>query len=180
MNYTENQTRSKAEIKNSFLTFFKIQDVTHLAAQKLKEIKQRPGESVREYDKRFKDLLSQIPTTIDQNLLVQWYVVGLLPRIHSPLRLYEITYCEDALTEAQRVESDDDGPSTSSTTERLEEKIEHLQQTIKNLSIRRNEVWCTTCLGKDIQRIIVPSMSTHQQQTSTEYKLKNIVTYVNA
>jgi hypothetical protein len=81
MNYTENQTRSKEEIKNSFLTFFKIQDITHLAAQKLKEIKQRPGELVREYDKRFKYLLSQIPMTIDQNLLVQWYVVGLLPRI---------------------------------------------------------------------------------------------------
>jgi hypothetical protein len=60
MNYTEKKTRSKEEIKNSFLTFFKIQDITHLAAQKLKEIKQRPGESVREYDKRFKYLLSQI------------------------------------------------------------------------------------------------------------------------
>jgi hypothetical protein len=51
MNFTENQNRSKSEIKNSFLTFFKVQDVTHLAAQKLKEIKQRPGESVREYEK---------------------------------------------------------------------------------------------------------------------------------
>lgn len=40
----------KSEIKNSFLTFFKVQDVTHLVAQKLKEIKQRRGESVREYD----------------------------------------------------------------------------------------------------------------------------------
>jgi hypothetical protein len=67
MNYTENQTRSKEEIKNSFLTFFKIQE--------------RPGELVREYDKRFKDLLSQILMTIDQNLLVQWYVFGILPRI---------------------------------------------------------------------------------------------------
>lgn len=77
---------------------------------------------------------------IDQSLLVQWCVASLLQRIRSPLRLYKITTREDALQKAQCVESDDDG----SSTERLEEKIENLQQTIKNLSIRRNELWCTT------------------------------------
>ena len=97
LNFTENQTRSKSEIKNSFLTFFKVQDVTNLAAQKLKEIKQRPGDSVREYEKRFKDILSQITTTIDHSLLVQWYVVGLLQQIFSPLWLHEITTYDDAL-----------------------------------------------------------------------------------
>ena len=60
MNFTESQNRSKSEIKASLLAFFKIEDIAHLAAQKLKDIKQRPRESVREYDKRFKDLLSQI------------------------------------------------------------------------------------------------------------------------
>jgi hypothetical protein len=54
MKYTEKQTRSKAEIKNNFITLFKIQDITHLEAQKLKEIKQILGESVREYDKILK------------------------------------------------------------------------------------------------------------------------------
>jgi hypothetical protein len=39
MNYMEKKTRSKAEIKNTFLTLFKIQDITHLAPQKLKKIK---------------------------------------------------------------------------------------------------------------------------------------------
>ena len=58
MNFTENQNRSKAEIKASFLAFSKTKDVAHLAAQKLKDIKKMPGESVREYEKRFKDLLS--------------------------------------------------------------------------------------------------------------------------
>ena len=87
MNYTKKQTRSKEEIKDNFLTFFKIQDITHLAAQKLKEIKQILGELVREYYKRFKDLLSQIPMMIDHKLLVQWYVTGLLPRICSSLSL---------------------------------------------------------------------------------------------
>jgi hypothetical protein len=46
MNFTDNQTRMKNEIKQNFLSFFKTQDIIHLAAQKLKEIKQNLGESV--------------------------------------------------------------------------------------------------------------------------------------
>ena len=48
MNFTESQNRSKAEIKASFLAFFKREYVAHLATQKLKDIKQRPRELVRE------------------------------------------------------------------------------------------------------------------------------------
>ena len=96
MNFTESQNRSKVEIKESFLAFSKIEDVAHLAAQKLKDIKQRPGESVREYDKRFKDLLSEILAIIDANLLVQWYVVGLLHHVRAPLRMHDITSLEEA------------------------------------------------------------------------------------
>jgi hypothetical protein len=106
-------------MSNFFLSFFKVQYVTHLAAQKLKEIKKQLGELVHEYDKRFKDLLRQIPSTIDQSLLVQWYVAELLQRIKNPLCLYEINSCDDTLQKEQRVESDDDGPSTSSSTKRL-------------------------------------------------------------
>ena len=70
MNFTESQNRSKAEIKVNFLAFFKTDNVAHLAAQKLKDIKQLPSKSVRENDKRFKDLLSQILSNIDVNLLI--------------------------------------------------------------------------------------------------------------
>ena len=58
MNFTENQARSKDEIKTNILDFFKAKDVAHIASQKLKDIKQILGETVREYDKRFKYLLS--------------------------------------------------------------------------------------------------------------------------
>jgi hypothetical protein len=46
MNFKENQGRSKDDIKSKFLAFFKMEDVAHLAAQKLKDIKQVPGVSV--------------------------------------------------------------------------------------------------------------------------------------
>ena len=66
MKFAENKKRSKSEIQQSFLTFFRTQDVKHLVAQELKEIKQTPGESTREYTKRVKDLVTQIPYTIDE------------------------------------------------------------------------------------------------------------------
>ena len=55
----------KDEIKQNFLQFFETQDNRHLAAKNLKEIMQRTGETVYEYDKRFKYLLTQREYTID-------------------------------------------------------------------------------------------------------------------
>ena len=46
MNFIENQAETKDKIKKNFLALFKIEDVAHLASQKLKDIKQVPGEIV--------------------------------------------------------------------------------------------------------------------------------------
>ena len=97
MNFTENQSRTKDEIKTNFLSFCNTEDVAHLTTQKLKDIKQILKEIVREYEKRFKDLLSHIPYTIDSNLLVQWYVAGLLHHVRAPLRMHDIKTLEEAL-----------------------------------------------------------------------------------
>ena len=67
-----------------------------------------PGEIVWEYDKRCKYLLSQIPYNIDANILVQWYVVGLLHHVRTPLRMHDIKTLEEAFKKAQQVESDVD------------------------------------------------------------------------
>lgn len=39
MNFTENEPKNKNDIESNFFSFFKVQYVKHLAAQKLKEIK---------------------------------------------------------------------------------------------------------------------------------------------
>ena len=87
----------KNQIKKNFLAFFKIEYVAHISTYKLKEIKWTPGETVQEYNKRFKDLLTQIPYIIDVNLLVHWYVAGLLHHIRALLRMHEIKSLEKAL-----------------------------------------------------------------------------------
>ena len=121
-----------------------MEDVTHLTAQKLKDIKQIPGKPVWEYDKRFKDLLSQIPSNIDANLLVQWYVAGLLHHVRAPLRMHDIKTLEEAFKKAQQMESDVD-VSISTEKGRMEEKIEMLHKTIRELSLQKTNIWCSNC-----------------------------------
>ena len=71
MNFSERKPRAmKAEIKAQFLSFFKTPDTKHLAAKKLKTTSQKPWETVHDYDKRWKDLLSQLYYVIDQQLLI--------------------------------------------------------------------------------------------------------------
>ena len=135
MNFTENQKRYKNELQSSFLTFFKTQDVKHIAAQKLKETKWTLGESVHEYDRRFKDILSQIPYTIDEKLLIQRFIIELLHKIRSPLWMYEILTYEEDLRKYKRIESDDDW-NTSSADRRLEERIDMMQKNICDLYLR--------------------------------------------
>ena len=56
----------KAEIKVQFLSFFKTPDAKHLATKRLKMTQQKPGETVRDYDKHWKDLLSYLDYVIDE------------------------------------------------------------------------------------------------------------------
>lgn len=59
---------------------------------------------MQDYDKRLKDLLSQIPYEVDENLLVQWFVTELLQIIGAPLRMHEIKDRDEALKKAQQIE----------------------------------------------------------------------------
>ena len=67
MTFSERQPRAtKANIKVQLISFFKTPDAKHLAAKKLKTTSQNPGETVRDYDKHWKDLLSQLDYVIDE------------------------------------------------------------------------------------------------------------------
>ena len=71
MTFSERQPRAtKAKIKAQFLSFFKTLDSKRLAAKKLKTTSQKPWETVRDYDKRWKDLLIQLDYVIDKQLLI--------------------------------------------------------------------------------------------------------------
>ena len=51
----------------------------------LKEIKQKPTESVWEFDQKFKNLLSQVSFDIDAQQHREWFIAALLPHIRLSL-----------------------------------------------------------------------------------------------
>lgn len=97
------------------------------------------------YDKRFKDILSQIMYTIDEKLLLQWFITGLIHKIRAPLSMHEFLTCEYDLKKSQQVESNDDF-HTSSIDQRIEENLEMMQKTIQGLYLRNSNMWCTLCM----------------------------------
>lgn len=93
---------------------------------------------------RFKDLLSQILSNIDANLLVQWYVASLLHHVRAPLRMHDIKTLEEAFKKTHQMESDVD-VSIAMEKGPLEEKIEMLHNTIREISLQKINIWCFNC-----------------------------------
>ena len=102
---------------------FKTPDAKHLAAKKLKMKSQKPVESIRDYDKRWKDLLSQLDYVIDEQLLIQWFLAGMSQKIQRHISLETFKTYEDALTKALQVAMDEDFPAYLVDT-RVEEQLE--------------------------------------------------------
>ena len=104
------------------MSFFKTPDAKYLAAKKLKTTLQKLGETIRNYDKWWKDLLSQLDYVIDEQLLIQWFLAGLSQKIHRHISLDTFKTYEDVLTKALQVEMDEDFPAYPTDT-RLEEQL---------------------------------------------------------
>ena len=114
---------NKAEVKAQFLSFFKTLDAKHLAAKKLKTTSQKLGEIFCDYDKCWKDLLSQLDYVIYEKLLIQWFLAGLSQKIRRHINLDTFKTYEDALTKALQVEMDEDILAYS-TDHKLEEQLD--------------------------------------------------------
>ena len=127
-----------------FLLFFKTPDAKHLAAKKLKTTSQKPIESVCNYDKCWKYLLSQLDYVIDEQLLIQWFIAGLSQKIQWNISLETFKTYEDVLTKALQVEMDEYFPAYPTGT-RLEEQLEIIKKYLKELNLKSQETWCMKC-----------------------------------
>ena len=142
MEKTPNAT--KAQIKQQCMLFFKTPYEKHLATKKLKTIAQKLTETVQEYDKRFKYLLIQLEYNIDKQLLIQWFLAGLLQKIRMHIQLDNFNTYEDALTKALQIEMDKDYP-VKTIDRRIDEKLETLQKSMRKMNLRGNDVQCAKC-----------------------------------
>ena len=72
---------------------------------KLKEIQQKRGESVWDFDQRFKVLLDQVSFTIGPEQHKEWFITALLPHIKTPLMQQKVFDQQEALEIAMKHET---------------------------------------------------------------------------
>ena len=85
--YERTPRATKAKVKAQFLLFFKTPDAKHLAAKNLKTTSQKPTESIREYEKHWKNLHSKLDFVIYKQLLIRWFLAGLSQKIRRHISL---------------------------------------------------------------------------------------------
>ena len=91
INFLEEDPKSKQQKKDNSLEFFKVNDTKHMAGHKLKQIKKRIGESIREYDSRFKYIMIRMPSKLDPSLVIKVFINGLQQRIKTLILMNEYT-----------------------------------------------------------------------------------------
>ena len=71
----------------------------------------------------------------DEQLLIQWFFAGLSQKIHQHISLETFKSYEDALTKSLQVEIDEDILAYS-TDHKLEEQLESVQKSLKELNLK--------------------------------------------
>ena len=110
----------------------------------LKEIQQKRGESVWDFDKRFKVLLDQVSFTIGLEQHKEWFIAALLPHIRTPLMQQKVADQQEAVEIAMKLETAPVGDNSgiAQIQAQLAEMDLELRDMKKGKSIRE-EVWCT-------------------------------------
>ena len=85
MKYSSTQNHVLADIKAAMIKEFKNPKSESQCITQVKEIQQRRGDSVWDFDQRFKVLLDQVSFTLGPVQHKEWFIVALLPHIRTPL-----------------------------------------------------------------------------------------------
>ena len=85
MQFSSTQNYVLADIKKAMIKEFKKPKSESQSISELKEIQQKRGESIWDFDQRFKVLLDQVSFTIGLEQHKEWFIAALLPHIRSPL-----------------------------------------------------------------------------------------------
>ena len=83
--------------------------------------------------------MSQLDYTINEQLLIQWFLAGLSQKVRRHISLESFKSYEDALTKALQVEMDEDIPAYP-TDHHLEEQLENVQKSLKELTLKNQEI----------------------------------------
>ena len=76
---------------------------------------------------------------IDEQLLIEWFLVGLTQKIRRHISLETFKIYEDVITKALQVEMDED-ILVYPTDHRLEEHLEIMQKSLKELNLKIQDI----------------------------------------
>ena len=85
MNFSSTQNYALVDIRKAMIKEFKKPKSESQCITELREIQQKLGESVWDFDQRFKVLLDQVSFTIGPEQYKEWFITALLPHIKIPL-----------------------------------------------------------------------------------------------
>ena len=105
MKFSSTQNHALADIKAAMMKEFKKPKSESQCITELKEIQQRHGESVWDFDQRFKVLLDQVSFPIGPAQHKEWFIAALLPHIRTPLMQQKVADQQEALEIAMKLET---------------------------------------------------------------------------
>ena len=105
MKFSSTKSPTLDEIKAAIIKEFKKPKLESHSITELKEIQQRRGESVWDFDQRFKVLLDQVSFTISPAQHKEWFIAALLPHIRTPLMQQKVADQPEALEIAMKLET---------------------------------------------------------------------------
>ena len=97
MKFSSTQIPTLDEIKAAIIKEFKKPKSESQCITELKEIQLKQGESVWDFDQRFKVLLDQVSFTIGPVQHKEWFIAALLPHIRTPLMQQKVADQQEAL-----------------------------------------------------------------------------------
>jgi hypothetical protein len=120
------QARSLAEIKQDLLQEFQKSKSESQCITKIKEIKQKEGETIWDYDQQFKILLDRLTFQIQDVQHREWFIVGFLPHIRVPLTQQKVTTQAEAVEITMHLEATPGGTETSVGLAQVQSQLANL------------------------------------------------------
>ena len=144
MKFSSTQTPALDDIKAAMIKEFKNPKSESQCITELKEIQQRHGELVWDFDQTFKVLLDQVSFTIGPEQHKEWFIAALLPHIRTPLMQQKVADQQEALEIDMKLETTpvEDNSGIAQIQAQLAEMDLELCDMKKGKSIRE-DIWCT-------------------------------------
>ena len=155
MKFSSTQSPTLGEIKAAIIKEFKKPKSESQSITELKEIQQRRGESVWDFDQRFKVLLDQVSFTISPAQHKEWFIAALLPHIQTPLMQQKVADQQEALEIAMKLETAPVGDDSGIA--QIQAQLAAMALELREMKKGKSDCeagWCTQCRteGHDKER----------------------------